>query len=174
MSDHAAFSATYSDFRLIKGRKVVQFVFELPLEQADMALKVVGGMPNPAAETWCAIARLDLNKTKEVMPAANVNKTTDTSPASETTPARAKNRYSMRAGILSNDPIFWAYLYTVHHIEFPDDKEKRDIAADFIRKTCGVTSRADILPNTPAATTFDLLETDFILYRDADKFVEYA
>lgn len=55
----AAFRATYSDFRLVKGRKVVQFVFEVPLEAADEAFKAVGGMPNPMAEQWFAIAKLE-------------------------------------------------------------------------------------------------------------------
>lgn len=60
MSSHApaAFEATYSDWRVIKGRKVVQIVVELPLEKADHAYKVLGGMPNQGAEAWLAIARL--------------------------------------------------------------------------------------------------------------------
>lgn len=58
MSEPAAFSATYSDLKLIKTRKVVQFVFEVPLEAAGHAMNVLGGMPSPMAETWFAIARL--------------------------------------------------------------------------------------------------------------------
>lgn len=54
----AAFSATYSDLRLIKGRKVVQFVFEVPLEAAEHAMNVLGGMPSPMSEQWFAIARM--------------------------------------------------------------------------------------------------------------------
>jgi hypothetical protein len=54
----AAFSATYSDLRLVKTRKVVQFVFEVPLEAAGHAMNVLGGMPSPMKEEWFAIARL--------------------------------------------------------------------------------------------------------------------
>ena len=62
MTRSANFLATYSDMRLIKGRKVVQYVFEVPLEGANTAYEVLVGMPNPAAEVWCAIARLDPSK----------------------------------------------------------------------------------------------------------------
>jgi hypothetical protein len=63
VSDQAAFSASYSDFRIIKGRKVVQVVLELPLEAAGHAWNVLGGVPDPSKETWFAVARLDPRKT---------------------------------------------------------------------------------------------------------------
>ena len=63
MSEPAAFSATYSDLKVIRGRKVVQFVFEVPIEAAGHAMNILGGMPNPMAEKWFAIARL--NKAEE-------------------------------------------------------------------------------------------------------------
>jgi hypothetical protein len=54
-----AFRATYSDWKVVKGRKVIQVVLELPLEAADQAYQVLGGMPMAANEIWCAVARLD-------------------------------------------------------------------------------------------------------------------
>ncbi len=56
---NAAFQATYADFKLIKTRGVVSVSFELPVEQAQLALDVLGGMPIAASEVWCAIARLN-------------------------------------------------------------------------------------------------------------------
>ena len=50
--------ATFSDFRLVKGRKVCQLVCEVPLEQADAALAALGGLPNPHAERWVGIVPL--------------------------------------------------------------------------------------------------------------------
>lgn len=58
MEKPAAFSASYSDWRVIKGRKVVQIVLEVPLEAADHAYNVLGGMPNFGSENWFAVARL--------------------------------------------------------------------------------------------------------------------
>lgn len=60
MTDEAAFQATYSDVKFIKTRQVVQFIFEVPIEDATRAMEMLGGMPNPAAEVWCGIARLKL------------------------------------------------------------------------------------------------------------------
>ena len=54
----AAFSASYSDWRIVKGRKVVQIILEVPIEAADHAYNVLGGMPKFGAEQWFAIARL--------------------------------------------------------------------------------------------------------------------
>lgn len=59
MKDPAAIQATFSDFKTVKTRSVAQLVFEIPIEQADMALKALGGVPQPQAEQWVAVARLN-------------------------------------------------------------------------------------------------------------------
>src|SRR6478672_479206 len=64
----AAISAYFSDFRLVKGRKVAQLVFELAIEEADKALAVLGGVPNPAAETLVGLARLETKARGQVKP----------------------------------------------------------------------------------------------------------
>ena len=58
MEKPAAFSATYSDWKVIKTRQVVQIVLEVPLKAADHAYNVLGGMPTFEAEQWFAVARL--------------------------------------------------------------------------------------------------------------------
>jgi hypothetical protein len=58
MEKPAAFSASYSDWKVIKGRKVIQIIFEVPMEAAGHAYNVLGGMPNFGADEWFAIARL--------------------------------------------------------------------------------------------------------------------
>jgi hypothetical protein len=57
-----AFRASYADWRVIKTRACIQVVFEVPIEQADQAYQVLGGMPMAANEIWCAVARLDERK----------------------------------------------------------------------------------------------------------------
>ncbi len=61
----AAFQGTFSDFKLIRGRKCAQIVIEVPLEQADAALQALGGLPNPADERWVAVARLHAEAKQE-------------------------------------------------------------------------------------------------------------
>jgi hypothetical protein len=59
MDKPAAFSASYSDFKIVKTRDAAQFIFEVPLKAADHALKVLGGVPQPMEERWVAIAMLE-------------------------------------------------------------------------------------------------------------------
>ena len=58
MIDPAVIAACFSDFRLVKGRKVYQIVCEVPMERANAALAALGGLPNPHYERWVAIAPL--------------------------------------------------------------------------------------------------------------------
>lgn len=62
MNKPAAFTATYSDLKVVRTRQVVQFIFEVPLEAADHAINVLGGMPSPMQERWFAIARMESPK----------------------------------------------------------------------------------------------------------------
>jgi hypothetical protein len=54
-----AFQATFSDFRLVRGRKCCQLIFEVPIEASNNALEVLGGIPNPEKEIWVGIARIN-------------------------------------------------------------------------------------------------------------------
>ena len=58
MSDPAAFGAEYVDFKIIKTRRAVQIVFEIPLEAADHALKCLGGLPDNEKSVWFGIAKM--------------------------------------------------------------------------------------------------------------------
>ena len=56
--DKAVLSATYSDFKLIRTRKVVSISFEVPLERANEINQILG-LPDPAMEKWVAICPLN-------------------------------------------------------------------------------------------------------------------
>lgn len=59
MTDTAPiFSASYSDWRIVKGRKVVQIIFEVPIGAEGHAYRVLGGMPKLDKPSWFGIARL--------------------------------------------------------------------------------------------------------------------
>jgi hypothetical protein len=127
MTDSAAFKATFSDFRIVRSRKVATFLFEVPLEQADTALRALGGIPQAATEVWCAIARLDtkvVEKTKrkfEELPIAS------------------------QIGIICNEPRFWKFLN-----EDGYECNGEPDAARIVRSRCGVESRSHITPDTEA------------------------
>lgn len=139
-----AISATFSDFRIVKGRKVAQLIFETPLEAADEALRMLGGLPRPDAERWVGIAPLKAKPTAAPAPVAN------DAPPKERRPFHTLPR-SQQAALLCNDHRFWWWL---------SDKEDRRIgppppghppyveteqeAADAVRSMCGVASRRDL------------------------------
>lgn len=58
MTEPRAILATFSDWRPVKGRKVLQLIFEVPVEQtADVLTKL--GAPMPHEDRWCGIALVE-------------------------------------------------------------------------------------------------------------------
>ena len=157
-----AFQATYSDWKLIRTRKVVQIVLEVPVEQADHAYKVLGGMPLSGEETWVGVARLkpeggDANsKLGQPEPEQHKTQPASADPSPKTAPVRAapiapERRMTQRAGMLCADPMFRLWLKKLNSGRTIDEDE----AAKLVREHCGVTSRRDIIPGTAAAVRFD-------------------
>ena len=163
MTKPAAFQATFCDWKLIKGRKVVQIVFEVPLEGADEAYRVLDGMPDPGASVWCAIARLNINATgKEGDAHPQPSEPHKAQPASQASPAaRADNRLVKQACICCKQPVFQLFLRTsgmpVHNTEE---------AAVAVRLICSVDSRSKIVPGSPAAIAWDKLYSQYVAWRD--------
>ena len=172
MPSPAAFSATYSDWKLIRSRKVVQIVLEIPLEAAGQAYDVLGGMPNPGAETWCAVARLN-GKDGEASSEGKGNgedapAPTEASPVRARKPVAVEKRFAQQAGMCCADPVFWEFLREHSMMKEPQTGfEGEEAAALAVRMICGVTTRADIIPGTPAGTAWDQLLSKFIAWRIA-------
>jgi hypothetical protein len=148
----AAIKATFSDFRIVKGRKVCQFVFETPLEAADDALRVLGGLPQPMAERWAAIALLDPKATQEAPQA----------------PEKVKRSFgelpmAQRSALLCDRGAFGKFLNEQYSYScgFPDE------TAEALRELCGVKSRSELATNAAAAEKFERLEREFALWLDA-------
>ncbi len=162
----AAFKATYSDWKLIKTRSVVQVVLEIPLEQADAAYQVLGGMPTPGAERWCAVARLNGNEPVEAADPVPVSDKPDR-PHRPRKPVAAEKRLAMEAGRMCADPIFRAFLRGHLSLEWPTPSREED-AAETVRIVCGVSSRAEILPGSKAAEQWINLRGQFEAWKLVD------
>lgn len=138
MTDKAAFSGSYSDFKLIKSRSVAQVIVEIPVEAAESFLKVFG-VPLPGAERPVALALLSTDK-----PAA---------PAQQReSPEKGKRRFdelprSQQAALMCDDISFRAWLFA----------SDRDQAAEAIRRTCLVKSRSEFDGDLAAAGRWDNL-----------------
>lgn len=134
-----AFRATYADWRLIKTRGCVQIVFELPVEQADAAYQLLGGMPVAAREVWCGIARLDKTKAEPPRP---VESQSVALPAGAEKERRAFSELkpAQQAGILCNERAFLKFMSE----KFPDHLRTCGSTAAAVREICKVDSRAEI------------------------------
>ncbi len=153
----AAFRASYSDWKLIKTRSVVQIVFEVPLEAADEAYQVLDGMPDFGSEQWFAIAKLQ-PEAKEQEPAQVSNP-----------PGRARKSWdelpiTSQIAIRCNEVRFQKFLqeefsevWRLSYYGEPDEER----AAETVRFKCKVGSRKDIKPGTEALEIWGRLEEDY-------------
>lgn len=150
MSD-AVIAATFSDLKLIRGRKVCQLVFEIPVEQAQAATAALGF---PHSETWCAIARL--NKTSGPCPTRGPEQAAGDR-ALDAAPAAPKPN-STRAVMMAKDVAFQRYTQSA-------DEAEADKA---IKLFCRVDSKAE-LNAPPASMMFERLRHDFNVWRLANQ-----
>lgn len=155
MTAPAAIKATFSDFQLVKTRKLAKLIFEIPVEQADEALKVLGGLPRSDSERWVGIALLDMQAGKAPKPAI-FGRTFDNGEGA-TRRAFCDLPFPQQAGIKSDDLKFQLWMSLHYH--------SGNGCADAIRNYCGVSSRAHILPGTEAGDRWIELLRNFENYR---------
>lgn len=149
MNTPAAFRATYSDWKLVKTRAVVQVIFEVPLADSDAAYEILGGMPNHANERWFGIAAL---KAKSVVDL----------PEEKQSKNWRELQPSAQAGIRCAEPIFWAFLKEELKMK---DEGSADNAASFVRAHCKVNSRAHFNTNPAAKAVWQSLDNQYQAWR---------
>lgn len=80
----------------------------------------------------------------------------DPSPKPVRAPIAPDKRLTQRAGILCNDPDFQLWLRKTNNAwQIMNLGTAADKAAELVRVYCGVGTRKDIIPGTPAAMLFD-------------------
>lgn len=144
MTAPAALSGTFADFKLVKTRSAAQIIIEVPIEQADHALAVLGGIPQFGKERHVALARLQT--------AAEAPK--------ERTPFDELKR-AQQAGIACNDVVFRTFLKEAKGVTFHDEPEPHQQAATAVRKLCNVNSRAQFDSNPEARAKWETLHSEF-------------
>lgn len=140
MKNTGVIAATFSEWKMIKTRKVLQIVLELPLEQQGEVYQTLG-VPLPDQEIWVAVARLD-------MKAGAVKQVEDMRPAA---------KLSQLAGILCHEGGFQRFVAE----QLGDHEASEDNAADYIRLVCSVKSRADIDKSEFASGKFRELRASY-------------
>jgi hypothetical protein len=139
MSAPRVIKATFHDWRTVKGRKQLQLVFEVALEEQQTVLTMLGP-PESSGSKWCAIALLDLKAAQ----------------------ARGADKHERslaeRCAILCNDVRFRDFLAQTWGIRYLD-AASTDAA---IKARLGIVSKTELNEgadnfNAEAAANFKLL-----------------
>lgn len=72
MGTSGGFLGSYSDFKLIKTRSMVQVIIEVPIERAKEVTDLLG-LPLPGEEVMVAVARIDATKLVTQHPRAKLS-----------------------------------------------------------------------------------------------------
>lgn len=155
MDKLAAIKGTFCDFKLVRTRGQCQLVIEVPIDEADTALAVLGGLPREHDQRLVAIARIALTSEKEVMPNGPGETDAESLPANKTMAPHVGGPdrrmfsdlpMSQQAGIMANDLRFQLWMSSQSGAFANTSPD----CASAIRSYCGVASRADISPDNPS------------------------
>lgn len=145
MTKPAAIQGSYADLKTIKSRSVVQVIIELPIERGEEVVRMFG-FPQPGKEVPVALARLQPAPTIEHPPAKDRRAWEELPP-------------SQQAAIRCDDQTFVMFL------EQRGGPRAAEDPAEYVREHCGVKSRADIKPGSPAAKQWFGLDSDYQLWK---------
>lgn len=148
MEDRAIIRGTFSDFKIIRTRKVCQFIVEVPLEDGDRSLTTLGGLPVGATERWVAVALLDPKATQQAALTRSDGKERQ---------SFGSLRYGAQAALKCKERDFQRFLHA----------SSEQGAADAIRVRCGVTSRGEIETSEPAKAAWLRTLAEYDQYQGA-------
>lgn len=136
-----AIAATFVDFRNIKGRKQLQMVFEIPVEQMMEALAILGS-PNEHEPSWFAIAPLNYKPEPKALQHKEPRKLADM-------------RLSQQAALLCEDGAFIKWVLNRADrawVEGSLEGEQHPRTSEAaVRSLCGVLSRSEFDTHETAA-----------------------
>ncbi len=134
----AVIRADFADFRRVKTRKVFQLIFEVPEEQTEQVLGILGA-PVSEKSIWCAIALL-----REPAESRQADWTEERRPWTSL-------KASQQAGIASKDPRFQEFA-----------RETADsTAVEFIYERCSIDTRTRLDVERGARDAWERLYADY-------------
>lgn len=169
-ADAAVFAGCFADFKLVRTRKTVQVIIELPIEKGADFLNAFG-MPDPSKEQWVAIAALKERPTLSTITAVSEHVIRNPQAADKTvySPQREKTegeKAVVRAVMLCKDPTFqeWS-IVPYRYGGAVNARPGEESARDYICVVCGISSRSELATNPEARKRFEQIETSY-RYRD--------
>ena len=157
---------TFSEVKILKTRSVLQIIVEVPIENADEALKALGGVPQPGTERWVGVAlapkERNAIKPKDEFAGYPANSIVEADPKDLSKPKRPFNSLplSQQAGIRCKDGQFHDFLCIRE--DTPDIPEEQ--VPDLVRAICLISSRAQLDTNDICAQKWRKLEEEFQAY----------
>lgn len=152
-----AFSATFSDLKLVKTRQVAQLIFEVPIEQFDQAYEILGGVPVPGKERWFGIAAIKTPKQQEVAeePSREKMNWRDMQPAAQ-------------CALRCSDATFRAFLMEEHSFRPRGGESHEEQATHFLRSFFGIQSRSELGTDHRKRVLWKQLDDQFQAWRVAE------
>jgi hypothetical protein len=152
MTDAAIIQAEYVEWKMVKTRKALQLIFEVPLEHQAMVQAALG-TPMPDASSPVAIARLNLSAAlTEPVQIAHDNDDADE-------PHRPPRKLSQIAWSLCGTPTFQQFIY--EGSDGWDHRPTTDEAAEWLRANCVIRSRGELDTKEEAAARFRKIRADY-------------
>lgn len=131
MSERRALAGDFADIRTVKSRSVVQVVIELPIEEGESIVKLFG-FPQPSKPVRVALARL--SDTPQIEATAEPVDGREHGPFNTLSP-------TLQSVLRCKSPGFWTFLREKRGRHEVADETA---AATYVRRECGVNSRASI------------------------------
>jgi len=134
VTDAAIIQATFAEWRMVKGRKVLQIICEVPLEAQGEVFAALGA-PMPDNDTWVAIARLKGKQTAiEQQPEPEPHQIAG--PPSDDD-HRPPLRMSASAAIISKEGAFATFMRDKHGYSSQEPDEA-------LKLFCGIDSKREL------------------------------
>ena len=168
--------ATFHNYRTVLGRKVLQLVFEVPIEQQNEALRLLG-YPNAAEPSWYAIAKLTEKPLAEdgvKDTAARLTRNQEVAGSSPApAPSKPKRRFDelslpQQCGIRCDDYRFERFLRETWEDAIGED----DDVASAVRRIIKVKSRSELSTNHHAANVWRELEAKYQCWLTDQEYAE--
>jgi hypothetical protein len=172
MTDARAILCDFTDFKRVATRNTFQLIFELPLEQAEEAIKLLGN-PLPGKTLKCGIARISLGDASTRKDEGTTSTASDRPRVQDSSPAKTKwqkLRPSAQAAIRCDDKEFGDFIAD----QYPHHLAGHGCMATAVRKIVGVHSRAVLDSDDTAAVAWADLEAEYQDWRGTHKAIQQA
>lgn len=183
MSEPRVIRADYSNWRPVAGRKVLQLILEVPIEQTADVMKKLG-FPLPGESKWVAVALLNEKPSSPHSLPINGNNgeaKLATAPANDGIAGSAtKERkpfaslpLSQQAAIRCGDVDFQKFM--VERYAGPNPyRASADNAAIMVREACGIASRSEILRGTASELLWESIEEKYQAWLTTQRYASVA